>query len=92
MFVLNQSSRKSGNIAKERLQLVLVHDRSTITPSFLDMIKSDIIRVLSNYIEIDGNDIDVQVSRKKTPQGTRSTLTANIPVCQVKNSARKMNE
>lgn len=89
MTLFNNNSKKSSNVAKERLQLVLVHDRSTITPSFLNMIKSDILHVLSDYLEVEDDSIEVNISRTKTGEGMRSTLVANIPVCKVKNSAKQ---
>ena len=53
MFKLfNRSDeRQSKNVAKERLKLVLVHDRANVSPQFLDMIKGDILSVIQDYIE-----------------------------------------
>lgn len=38
---------KSGAVAKQRLQMVLIHDRSDVSPGVLDQIKDDIIEVIA---------------------------------------------
>jgi cell division topological specificity factor len=77
---------KSKDIAKERLKLVLIHDRANISPKFLDMIKDDIIKVISNYMEIDEAGLDIRLSRIPQEDDTYSTaLVANIPIRRVKN-------
>lgn len=66
----------SREIAKERLQLVLVHDRIKISPAMLDQMKDELITVISRYVEIDSNGVEVILT-----QGRReSRLQANIPV------------
>ncbi len=69
-------SRNSAQVAKQRLQLVLAHDRSGISPETLDILKDEIINVISRHVEIDRAHVDVTVSRNQT--GNR--LIANIPV------------
>jgi len=77
---------RSKDIAKERLKLVLIHDRANISPRFLDMIKDDIIKVISNYMEIDDKGLDIRLSRIPQEDDTYSTaLVANIPIRRVKN-------
>ena len=77
---------KSKDIAKERLKLVLIHDRANISPKFLDMIKDDIIKVISSYMEIEEADLDIRLSRIPQDDDTYSTaLVANIPIRRVKN-------
>ncbi len=66
---------KSSSIAKERLQLVLVHDRG-FSPQLLEAMKSEIIAVISKYVEIDEGAIDVQITRNER----QDRLVANIPV------------
>ena len=45
--------KSSGDIAKDRLKLVLVSDRANCSPDVMEMIKNDIIQVISKYMEID---------------------------------------
>ena len=42
--------KSSGNVAKDRLKLVLVSDRANCSPELMEQIKNDIIRVLSKYV------------------------------------------
>ena len=45
--------KNSGSVAKDRLKLLLVSDRANCSPEIMDMIKNDIINVISKYVEID---------------------------------------
>lgn len=84
--MFGKKEEKSKNVAKERLKLVLVHDRADLSPKFLDMIKGDIIRVISQYADIDENGLDIKLTRmKRDVDGTTiSALVANIPIIKVK--------
>ena len=57
--------RPSGNIARQRMQFVLMHDRVDITPDMLEAVKNDIIKVLSRYMEIDNRSIKVDLQQGK---------------------------
>ena len=66
----------SRDMAKQRLQLVLVHDRNQIEPGLLECIKDEIIAVISRHIEIDPDHVEVSFT-----QGERENrLTADIPL------------
>jgi len=76
----------SKDIAKERLKLVLIHDRANVSPKFLEMIKGDIIKVISNYMEIEEKGFDIRLSRIEKDDDTyASALIANIPIKKMKN-------
>ena len=81
----------SKDVAKERLKLVLVHDRADLSPELLKMMKSDIIRVISEYAEIDDDSIDIKLTRMKREhkESPTSALVANIPIIKVKD--KKLN-
>lgn len=83
-------SKNSKDVAKERLKLVLIHDRANVSPQFLEMLKSEIIKVINNYMEIDENTLDIQLTRTKSDDGERvvPALIANIPIKSVKNSGK----
>ncbi len=67
---------RSARAAKERLQLVLVHDRADLSPGKLEALKDDLISVLSRYIEIDRNAVQVTLTRDRE----RQRLVAEIPL------------
>ena len=54
----------SSEIARERMQVVLIHDRLDLTPNIMESIKNDILSVLSRYMEIDSDTIHVQVKQE----------------------------
>jgi cell division topological specificity factor len=82
----SKDQNKSKDIAKERLKLVLIHDRANISPKFLDMIKGDIIKVISNYMEIDESGFNIKLSRiAQDNDDYTSALIANIPIKRMKN-------
>ena len=66
----------SGDIAKERLRLVLAHDRSDISPALLDTLKDEIVTVISRHVAIDVE--SVQVTFSQSARETR--LVADIPL------------
>lgn len=83
-------SKPSKDVAKERLQLVLIHDRANVSPEFLDMIKGEIIKVIQHYMDIDEGALDIQLTRTKSDDGDRvvPALIANIPIRNVKNAGK----
>ncbi|RLC97635.1 MAG: cell division topological specificity factor MinE [Chloroflexi bacterium] len=66
----------SGDVAKERLRLVLAHDRTSISPALLNTLKDEIITVISRHIAIDVEDVQVTFSQS----AHESRLVADIPV------------
>jgi len=83
-----KSKTKSKNVAKERLKLVLIRDRSDLSPKFIEMIKGDIIRVVKEYVEIDQEGLDIKLTRMKREYDDTpiSALVANIPIVKVKDN------
>lgn len=80
----------SKEIAKERLKLVLIHDRSNVSPEILETLRNEIIDVISKYIEIDRDQMDIQLTKTQTEEGERivPALIANIPIKSVKHVAK----
>ena len=75
-FFERLSGKKSANNAKERLQLVLIHDRTDITPAVLEVLKDDLLAVISKHIDIDPASIHIEV----THEGRDQRLVADIPL------------
>ena len=70
----------SKNAAKERLQIVLIHDRADISPKMLDNLRRDMIGVITRYMDIDTSKIEMDFDR-----ADRSVaFVANIPVLRIK--------
>ena len=78
--------KTSGDIAKDRLKLVLVSDRANCSPDVMEMIKNDIIQVISKYMEIDAEGLDIQITQTESDgnNGNVPALYANIPIKDMK--------
>jgi cell division topological specificity factor len=68
--------RSSAQDAKQRLRLVLIHDRAEIPPGMLELIKDDIIAVISRRINIDRENVEVSINNA----GVESKLSVDIPL------------
>ena len=66
-------------VAKDRLKLILIHDRGFASWNPWK-IKLEILEVLSKYIEIDSNDVEIAVNKPETVDGDSPALVANIPI------------
>ena len=78
--------KSSGDVAKDRLKLLLVSDRANCSPDTMEMIKNDIIQVISKYMEIDAEGLDIQITQTESEgkNGTVPALYANIPIRDVR--------
>lgn len=92
--LFKNKNKGSKNTAKERLQLVLVHDRAGVSPEFLDKLKGEIMDVISKYIEIEQNEFDIQLTKTKSEDGERivPALVANIPINKMKAASKSFEE
>ncbi len=66
----------SKDVAKERLRLVLVHDRASVSSDFINALKEDLIKVIREYLEIDEEQLSVNLEN----EDNSVALIANIPV------------
>ncbi len=69
-------AKNSKTIAKERLRLVLIHDRSGIPPELLNVIKNEIITVISKHVRVEREGIQIRLSHT----GGHTRLEADIPI------------
>jgi cell division topological specificity factor len=75
-----KDENSSKNVAVERLRLVLVHDRASVSLGLMESLKEDLIEVITKYMEIDEASMEINLN-----SGERSaTLIANIPVKRIK--------
>ena len=78
--------KNSGNVAKDRLKLLLVSDRANCSPDIMEQIKNDFINVIKKYMEIDCDGLDIQITQTEsdTENGSVPALIANIPIKEVR--------
>ena len=70
------SRKDSANSARQRLQLVLVHDRINLPAGRMEEMKNEIIQVLSRYVEIDTANAQIEMEKG----GREQRLIMNIPL------------
>lgn len=66
----------SAGTAKQRLQLVLAHDRSDLNPELMEQMRREILEVVNRYVEIDLEEGDVSL----TTEDRVTALVANLPI------------
>jgi cell division topological specificity factor len=77
--------KNSAESAKERLQLVLIHDRTDLTPAQLDSLRDDLIATISRHVDIDAQSVQLGMEH----DGRSQRLVADIPL---KGSARRRSK
>jgi cell division topological specificity factor len=80
----NNSKPSSKDTAKDRLKLILINDRSSISPETLNKIKEEILQVISKYVDIEISDIDVKMTETDDEDGHSPALVASIPIKHIK--------
>ena len=92
MGLLDLFRRKSsGDVAKDRLKLLLVSDRANCSPEIMEAIKNDIIQVISKYMDIDTDALNIQITQTESESnnGTVPALFANIPIKDMKHRSER---
>lgn len=74
----------SGSLAKKRLQVVLVTDKADCSPELIDRMKDDMICVISKYMTIDRDGIEIRIVNGHP--GT--ALYAAFPVLDIPNKGK----
>ena len=75
--------KASKELAKDRLKLVLIHDRASVAPAMMENLRRDLVEVISKYMDFDEAALDVQMAE----QDNMTMLEVNIPVSSVKRNA-----
>lgn len=83
--LLSREKRNSSQIARDRLKIVLIHDRASISPEMMQCIKNDIIEVLSRYMEINKNGAEVSLEN----DSDSVALLASVPISRLKSYRKR---
>jgi cell division topological specificity factor len=75
-----ETQKSSKNVAQERLRLVLMHDRMDLSPQVLEELRTDLMNVIKDYMEIDENEMLINLEQ----DNKCVALVANIPVVKMK--------
>lgn len=79
------TKERSGSVAKDRLKLVLIHDRTLLSPEKMERLKDELISVISRYLEVDKESLNIEIS-PDGETGRETALVANIPIKNKKKS------
>lgn len=63
-------------MAKERLQFILVQDRINLSPSEMESLKKDLLKVMKKYVDVDDREIDMEINR----EDQMMAMVANFPL------------
>lgn len=83
--LLGRSPSSSAATAKERLQFVLIHDRTDISPAVMELLKDEIIAVISKHVDINRAGVEINL----TQSARENRLVANIPLMTAPGGSRK---
>ena len=89
--IINKLLRRqpaSASTARERLQLVLAHDRSDLSTELLDQMRREILEVVAKYVEIDMDEGAVSLET----EDRMTALVANLPIKRTLNGQIKLIE
>ncbi len=72
----SRSSQASGSVAKDRLKLVLIHDRTDIPPAIMEELRDELMGVIARYVDFVREDVEVHITR----ESRSSRLVAEVPL------------
>lgn len=75
-FMSGRKKPTPGELAKERLKVVLVHDRMKVNPEVLELIKADLLAAISRRLDIDEQHVQLTLAR----EDRWDKLQANVPI------------
>jgi cell division topological specificity factor len=78
--LFQRSNVPSGAQVKQRLKFILAHDRAAIEPQVFENMRNEIMRVVSRYVELDEDSLDIRLESDKR----MTALIANLPIKMVR--------
>ena len=82
-----QSEQKEENAkdtAVNRLRVVLMQDRTNLTPELLEKMRGELIELLSKYVEMDKDALELNFEQ----EGNQMALMLSIPVLRAKDEEK----
>ena len=88
-----EEKEKTRNLAKERLNILLVQDRASISTDFMEIMKEDIVKVMQNYVIVDEKTVEIEMTNSIKNDGLRSEtgFVIKAPIINVKNEMKAGN-
>lgn len=83
--------KSSCQVAKDRLKILLISDRVNCSPEMMELIKTDIAKVISKYMKIDADNMEIQINTKgsKSERTAKPSLYASIPIIDMQSNVKE---
>jgi cell division topological specificity factor len=78
----------SGQTAKDRLRVIIVHDRVDLGPGRMEQMRRDIIEVLKKYFEINEGQIELKLENEEGSTALLATIPINTVLGRNNKTAR----
>ena len=85
MKIFGKAEKNPRETARDRLKVVLIHDRANIAPEIMDSMKDEIIQVISKYVVIDKREMEISLAN----DADSVALVANIPISSMRHARRR---
>ena len=69
--------KSSCQVAKDRLKILLISDRVNCSPEMMELIKADITKVISKYMRIDTDHMEIEIQAKRA---AGAKAPASLPI------------
>lgn len=81
---------QSKNLAKQRLHVLLVQDRASVSADFIELMKEEVIEVAKKYVVFkeENVEIDITTSVSNDGQNTDTGLFLKIPIENIRNEMK----
>ncbi|MEE3719629.1 cell division topological specificity factor MinE [Tumidithrix elongata RA019] len=81
----NRINTPSSAKVKQRLKFILAHDRAALTPQMFDEMRREIMQVVSKYVELDEDSLDIRLESDQ-----RNTIVvANLPIRAIRDEPQE---
>lgn len=75
-----EAEESSKDVARNRLRVVLLQDRTNLTPELMEKMRKELIELLSKYVEMDKEALELNLEQ----EGDQMALMLSIPVLRAK--------
>lgn len=82
----DSEKKSSAEDARKRLKYILIYDRAAVSPEMMEHLKNDIIKVISKYMDIRPDDMDI---RLETDEETNA-LVVNTPIYGIAHNGKRL--
>lgn len=85
----NQKEPKTNKLAKDRLHVLLVQDRASVSAEFIDLMKEEVVEVVKKYVTVDDEGIALNMKSEIKENGkTEAGLVIRIPILNIRNEMK----